>query len=283
MNIAVIATTPDVASMNIRKALLSELPLKEIGEQFDGHPVLTCTIGERDIRLYTSEKRSIHAEHIDRELSESGFIPGIIIFITKHQGGAGIKSLSCHAPGNWDKAEMGGTPKILCPAPASMLKVAAIALKEESEKMEWRFSLEVTHHGPELETPVMFMEIGSTPEEWPIPEAGIAVARAVRTVLETPHEEKQAVLLLGGGHYSHYGEKVQLHSGYACGHACPKFMLPYLDRDMLMQALDKTISPEKPIVLLDWKGLGPDKARIRDMLEEEGIEWSRSDKFFKPA
>lgn len=281
--IALSVSTQDAAGMNIRDALLHEIPFEESGEKFQGHPVCHTGLAGRNLKLYTIEQDSIYAEHLDRDLAESAFSPGLIIFLTKHQGGKGIQSLSCHSPGNWDRAEMGGSPRSLCPAPAAMLKAASIALKKEADALGWLFSHEVTHHGPELDTPAMFMEIGSTEKEWSVEEAGQAVARAVKTLLSERHEQCKTVLLLGGGHYSHYAEKVQLHSRYAMGHACPKFMLPSLDRGMLMQALEKTVTTERPIVLLDWKGLGTEKARLREMLESEGIEYDRSDRFFNPS
>lgn len=279
--IALVVSTKDIAGMNIRDALLQEISFEESGRVFHGHAVCRAGLGGRNLRLYTLEQDSIYAEHLDRELADAGFSPDLIIFLTKHQGGEGIKSLSCHSPGNWDRAEMGGSPKTLCPAPATMLKAASIALKKEAEAMGWLFSTEVTHHGPELDTPVMFMEIGSTKKEWPVKEAGKAVASAVKGVLTSESKPLRAVLLLGGGHYSHYAEKVQLTTDYAVGHACPKFMLQHVDKAMLMQALEKTVSVERPLVLLDWKGLGPEKARLKEMLNEEGIEYDRSDRFFK--
>lgn len=279
--VALVVSTQDAAGMNIRKALLGLPAFEESTEVFQGHAVCRAGLGGRDLRLYTLGQDSVSAEHLDRELADAGFSPDLIIFLTKHQGGEGIQSLSCHSPGNWDKAEMGGSPRTLCPAPAAMLKAASIALKKEADALGWIFSHEVTHHGPELDTPVMFMEIGSTEKEWPVEEAGQAVARAVKALLSERREQCKTVLLLGGGHYSHYAEKLQLQSGYAMGHACPKFMLPALDREMLLLALDKTVSTERPLVLLDWKGLGTEKARLRELLESEGIEYDRSDRFFK--
>lgn len=279
--IALVVSTKDSAGMNIRAALLEEILFEESAEQFSNNPVHRVGLAGRDIHLYTIEQDSIHAEHLDKELADTGFTADLIIFLTKHQGGAGIKSLSCHSPGNWDKAEMGGSPKTLCPAPVAVLKAASIALKKEAEAMGWIFSHEVTHHGPELDTPVLFMEIGSTENEWPMKNAGQAMARAVKAVLSEDLKARRAVLLLGGGHYSHYAEKVQFKTDCAVGHACPKFMLQHIDKAMLLQALEKTVSKDSPVVLLDWKGLGPDKARLRDMLNEEGIGWDRSDKFFK--
>ena len=279
--IALAVSEKDKAGMNIRQALLGTLPFENRKESFSGHAVHEAAINGKTVRLYTLQEDTIHAEHLNRRLADAGFSPDLVIFLTKHQGGEGIRSLSCHAPGNWYAAEMGGSPKRLCVAPATMLKAAALALKAEAERLGWLFSIEVTHHGPLMDAPVMFMEIGSTAAEWPLPEAGKAVASAVVAMLFVPYTERRAVLLLGGGHYSHYAEKIQLQSEYCLGHACPKFMIPHLDAGMVRQALERTLSSGKPIVLLDWKGLGAEKVRIREMLDAEKIPWERTDKFFK--
>ncbi len=279
-NVALAVSARDAAGLNIREALLGTLPFGKRKESFSGHAIYEAAINGKTVRLYTLQEDSIHAEHLDRRLADAGFRPDLVIFLTKHQGGEGIRSLSCHSPGNWHAAEMGGSPKRLCIAPAAMLKAATLALKAEADRMGWLLSVEVTHHGPLMDAPVMFMEIGSTAAEWPLPEAGKAVASAVVAMLSAPYVERRAVLLLGGGHYSHYAGKVQLSSEHALGHACPKFMLPHLDAGMVRQALERTLSSGKPVVLLDWKGLGSEKVRIREMLDAEGIAWERTDRFF---
>ena len=54
------------------------------------------------------DKESIYCENLDREINAD-----ILIFATKHQSGAGTKSLSVHIPGNFGKAEMGGKEKLI--------------------------------------------------------------------------------------------------------------------------------------------------------------------------
>ena len=278
--VALLVSTQDQAGMNIRSAVLEQFPFGNTGESFGSNDIYSTRIAGKDILLFTLEQKTIEAEQVDSQIAGRFFDPDILIFLTRHQGSGNIQCLSCHAPGNWGPAEMGGEGGKLCVAPAGMLKLASNALAKQAEGMGWQFSLEVTHHGPFVDTPAMFMEIGSTEKEWVIPEAGKAVARALKEVLTVHLEPKKTIFLVGGGHYSHYGEKVQLNSPFACGHAIPKFMLEHLDMEMLRQALERTVSVEQPLVLLDWKGLGEHKARIRDMLTENEIPWDRSDKFW---
>jgi len=81
---------------------------------------------------------------------------------------------------------------------------------------------------------------------------------------------------VGGLHYCNNFNKVQLRTNIAIGHICPKYMLEKLDSEMILQAMSKTI-PKPSFVLLDWKGLGREKQRIVNLLNELGIEYRRTD------
>ncbi|MBU0615902.1 MAG: hypothetical protein KJ601_07455, partial [Nanoarchaeota archaeon] len=60
------------------------------------------------------------------------------------------------------------------------------------------------------------------------------------------------------------------------GHICPKYILPSLTKDMIEQAINKTL-PKPSFAVLDWKGLGKDKSRLIEILKELNIEIKRSD------
>lgn len=112
-------------------------------------------------KLYFVEKESIFNENIDKEIEADLFI-----FATKHQSAKGVHSLSCHSLGNWDKAEAGGKERTLCIAPAVLLKEAFVELSKAGKEMHNEITLEVTHHGPYMEKPCMFIEIGSDKDNW---------------------------------------------------------------------------------------------------------------------
>ena len=81
--------------------------------------------------------------------------------------------------------------------------------------------------------------------------------------------------MIGGGHYNHYANKAMLQTNLAVGHICAKYNLENLDEDFLKQAMEKC---QAKLVLLDWKGLGKEKARILEILQKNSIEYKRSDK-----
>ena len=244
MKYAVIASKQDQAGMNIAKHLK---PLIE---------------KRNDIKLFIREEESIHCENIDKEIEAE-----IFIFATKHASAAGTPALSVHFPGNFAKAEMGGKSKTLCKTNASLEKEFYLKLKELHEG---EVTLEVTHHGPYLEKPCIFIEIGSTEKEWTNEEYGEIIAQ---TIAEVTKEVKQYKTLIGigGGHYPRTFNKILERTEYAIGHICPKYQLENLDENLLKQMLD---SEEYEFVIVDWKGVGEHKEKIKLLLEN--VEWKKA-------
>ncbi|KKN17856.1 hypothetical protein LCGC14_0961710, partial [marine sediment metagenome] len=89
-----------------------------------------------------------------------------------------------HTTGNWgNHADFGGDPFDLSQTSALLQKAGFISLirQEKLGELE-KFSedIEVTHHGPtNLEKPMLFMELGSSQENWNIKEAGEFLATAI--------------------------------------------------------------------------------------------------------
>ncbi len=200
------------------------------------------------------------------------------VFATRHQSESGKASLTCHTPGNWNKATMGGRKKSLCVAPAYYLKQFYLALKEY--EIDADITLEVTHHGPYLEKPCMFVEVGSNEKQWKNDEYAKIIAECIKKVFSQKEKKVKSCILLGGGHYSQAGNKIMERSEYSVGHICPKYMLEFLDKEMLLQAIEKT-SPKPEIILLDWKGMGQEKKRIVNLLDELSIEYKKSKEVLK--
>lgn len=262
--IAIITTTDDKASVNIKECLLELYDWEEDGE-FDSLPIYS--LGKA--KLYTTNTTSIFCEDIDEKIDADLFI-----FATKHQSKAGIPSLCCHTPGNWGKAEAGGKDREVCTAPASYLRAAFLKLKELND-INFEVVQECTHHGPFLIKPVMFIEIGSTEEQWIRKDCGKIIAKAIYYLITEEIEECKAALAIGGLHtmpnFTKYYEKTDI----AFAHCCPKYNLENLDKAMILEAMEKTVE-DCTEIYLDWKGLKQYKERIKLLLEELGIEFKRT-------
>ena len=260
MKTAIIISKKDPASLNIKDCLLEKYPFKE------NNDVYTL----EDINIYTIEEESIYSENIDKKIRADLFI-----FATKHESTSKINSLSVHVPGNWSKAELGGKDRELCVAPVSLIK--EILLELEKSNIDYEKIQEVTHHGPFLQKPCLFIEIGSTLSEWTNKEAGEIIATTIMNVLQKPTKKYKIAVGLGGLHHSPIFKKVILRTDITIGHICPKYMLENLDIEMLKQAIEKNVE-KVDLILLDWKGLGQYKQKVLDLVKETGLPYERTDK-----
>ena len=270
MNFAIITSVDCPAGNNIKSSLLNLFEFKPSGT-FDAQPVHAY---KDNIKLYTIKQKHIFAENLDKRIDAD-----IFIFATTHRSEKGVHSLSCHTPGNWGKAPLGGKDNTLCISPAILLKKAYLELKNNQHFVPTHeITLECTHHGPFLEKPAMFIEIGSTEEHWGNTLAGEIIARTIiKIIIEKDPENQKIAFGIGGPHYCNNFNKILDRSNIAIGHVCPKYALESLDEGMLKQALEKT-NEKVNLILLDWKGLGSHKSRIKEIIEKTNIEILRTDK-----
>lgn len=261
------------AGNNVKNHLINEFNFKKTDDTFDDNDIYQLN---NDIRLYTINTRHINAEDIDKKIEADKFI-----FSTTHRSEAGTASFSVHAPGNWNRAEMGGQKREICIAMPALMKQAYLELNKQNNIDKFNVTMECTHHGPYLEKPCMFIEIGSTEKEWTNQEAGRIIAQTITTVLagaDRYKEKKYEIAFgIGGPHYCNNFNKILERTDIAVGHVCPKYALEPLDEVMIKQGVEK--SQEKvDFVLLDWKGLGKEKQRIVDLLEKLNIKYKRTAK-----
>ncbi|MBT3324308.1 hypothetical protein HN681_03100 [archaeon] len=223
-------------------------------------------LDEFKMSYYEVDKSCLDCENIDEEVEGD-----VYIFATTHKSEKGDVSLTVHAPGNFGKAELGGKDKELCVAPASLIKKMYLELKKRFEGV---VSLEVTHHGPFMKKPACFLEIGSSEKEWNDKELGKIIAEVLRDSLGK--EEKCKTLIgIGGNHYPHDFNKILDRTEYAIGHICPKYNLENLDENMLKQMLERNLE-EVDLVAVDWKGLGQNKAKVKELLEKLNIKYKKT-------
>ncbi len=299
MSIAIISSTKDIASANIKGSLLDNFNFKEAEEKYGNNQVYHNTIGNEKIKIfssiksisyclynekikiYTIDSDLIHKENIDKEIDADLFL-----FISKHRAQEERKSLTVHPIGNFGKAEFGGKENSLCFCPTLYFKAILDELAKNSANSGYDVTVEATHHGPYLEKPALFIEIGSTEKEWEDKEAGKIVARAIinsikegNTLLNQNNTKINSAFIIGGGHYSHAANKLMLKDGFAAGHICGKYNLENLDALLIKEAMEKTV-PKASFVLLDWKGLGKEKRRIVTVLEKNVITYQRSNTLF---
>lgn len=254
--LAIVCSKVDPASMNIRDKLLKNMNFKRVEEKLWGNDVYVLD----DVLLVTVNQELIYADGVDEILKVKG-----IIFASRHAAESGMPAFLAHTPGNWtDETLYGGRPRSICVAMPIQLMAIVRDLnrfREEEGLIDWRCGLEVTHHGPYIEhVPAMFVELGSTHNEWRNSKAAELVARAIVNVLEVTEEVPVAVGF-GGPHYAPQFNKVLLNEKLAISHIVPKYAFPKVTNRELMLAVERsTVKPS--FALIDWKGLKSDERQL---------------------
>jgi D-aminoacyl-tRNA deacylase len=214
-----------------------------------------------EFHFYLAEGEIIYTENLNLEkINNYDFV----IFASKHKSEANQKSLSVHAPGNWRNADFGGQEGRVCKTSALFQKQLFEKLKFNADKFHLKgydLTLECTHHGPLIDKPCVFVEIGSSELEWKDRKAGFIVAKAIfeaiRDFKENPYNE--IAIGIGGKHYCPNFNKIQMNSNVAISHVIPQYVFP-LTEEMVQEAIAAT-EEDIDLILLDWKGLGKSEQR----------------------
>ncbi len=203
----------------------------------------------------------------------------MFIFASRHKSAAFKPALLTHIPGNWGSAELGGKASTLCIAHPTALKVALQTLLAERQRLEltdWACGLEVTHHGPFIsDIPVLYIEIGSTEEEWQNPQAAEAISQAVVSVAQRHQESNPVVFGVGGPHYCPAFTRLCAETPYAVSHILPKYYLDQVTPAIIEHAIERTSTPPT-YAALDWKGMkGSQRDQIIQIVSKLGFETKR--------
>jgi D-aminoacyl-tRNA deacylase len=270
--ILMIASKKDEASLNIARQMIEKHDFERASKRFMGNPVYSREMPNGE----TSELIFINQEPINSQRLPFPELAELLIFLSRHKSESGRPTLSVHTPGNLGEARLGGVSKSVSISPASAMKEALLAMKRAQEEMnlEYEVSYECTHHGPSLIRPTMFVELGSSPEQWGDVDAAEAVARGA---LAAASAQKcyPTVLGIGGPHYNTKFTSRALTTEIAFGHIIPKYAIAGLDEPMLMQCIERTVEPVRR-VFLDWKGIrGADKRILLDRLDKLRLEYEK--------
>jgi len=272
--ILIVASSKDVASSNIKRQILDHYSFRTTTENFQGDLVYDTDIDGRHVRVVTLKDEGVYAQNLTHFFAELE----LVIFISRHSSVSGTPTLSVHTPGNLSVAELGGFPKRVSVSPANAMRDAlkAMMLFKEEMHLDYEVSYECTHHGPSLDLPAMFAELGSSPKQWNDLKAAEAVAHATMKAISKFGESRATVVLgIGGPHYNGKFTRIALESEIAFGHMVPKYAIPYIDAEVLGQCMEKTLEKVEYAVL-DWKGIkGEHKSKLVEILKEMNIPFKK--------
>jgi D-aminoacyl-tRNA deacylase len=219
------------------------------------------------------ELRTFEELHLHLDDAADAFTqPSLLCFLSRHSGETG-PLLSAHFTGNFGPAEYGGADGELARACPGAQKAVVAALDRHAPD-GYDVGIECTHHGPSrIGVPSMFVELGSSDEEWNDPDGARAVARAVLDLSGvsadlTDGDRTRQVVGFGGGHYAPRFERVVRETDWAVGHVGADWPLdamghPREHPDVVRSAFEASAA--------DLAVVDGDRPSLVDVVREEGF------------
>lgn len=263
----IVCSTADVASTTLRDALLDRAELESMEEGvWRGDGTILWTIDD------------LHLDHDDLDVEVEQALDLTVdrtIVLSRHQSEAGVPSLTVHPIGNFGEAPYGGREATLVPAPTTFLVPMLRGIADRAPD-GYDPTLEATHHGPHLETPTCFVEIGSDEQAWKDRDAADAMVDALLAARDV-EPAGPTIVGIGGGHYQPRLTDVARTRDVRLGHMLPDWAcsgVPSLELvEMMVEA-----TPGAEAAYLDRRSFDHAEAeRVEAVVEEAGLEVVRSD------
>ena len=304
MGVLLLASKSDTASMTLFDAIMR---LKGWSEVF------TRTYGDYYIHecgsvyLLLIEQIHIRADGIDSIFTKNtGFSIDDVLILSRHVSRSNTPAMTLHAIGipgvlpYGEQGNSGGENGLLVPPSkyfASLFRRMNLLAREKKLNLDFDLTLETTHHGPILTTPTLYIEIGSTENEWSREDVADCWAEVISDVLvmfggrSTYFNPDSDVMVgFGGGHYAPRHKAVILNSDINIGHIIANYSLIFEQKDdsvfpsgpwskCIQSAVDSTrisFPQNKIFAHLDRKSFkGWERSAILQRLEELGVEVRR--------
>lgn len=202
--------------------------LPSTGEFVDGVPLRRLN----DVTLLVRRPgRHVHDERLDLRLPPAVRSDRpVLVFPSVHRSRENVVCLTAHPIGNLGPtAELGGRPRTVAPADARSMTAVLRSLAEAGAKEGLDTTFESTHHGPELELPAFFAEVGYGTAAGPPEPAVRILARVLAEIVPDPRD--RVAVGAGGGHYAPHFTDLALHRAWAFGHIVSRHALEGLDAE----------------------------------------------------
>lgn len=258
--ILIVASDKDEAGVNIRSQIMKMMEWENPGNKTRRHG---------DIIMTSIDDYHLYHDNIDSELGKKLDVKfDVVIFASKHKSESGMKTLSVHHVGNYNKAEYGGREKTLVNSSPHFM-TNALRIMKKKNKADYHVCFEVTHHGPYLKTPAFFIEIGSDENAWKDEKAGKIIAETIIETIKNP-QKYPVVIGVGGGHYAPRFTELALSKKVSFAHMLPKYQIGNIDEKMVEEVIEKS----KPdFVYFHKKGMRKsDYRRLKEVFWSKGIK-----------
>jgi D-aminoacyl-tRNA deacylase len=250
-----VAYQNDPAGYNMAKFLSKNM--HQDGEIFHGK--------QYDLLIISTP--SIEADWLEEKYNYDGFV-----FLSKHAAESGVLALTCHSTGNFSEAKFGGKKReVAIPHPFLQKEYLKTLWENKNQFTDFQITLEATHHGPtSLTKPTIFIEIGTTEKQWNNISLCNSVAVLLEDVLSRNFKTAPVAICFGGTHYPEKFTNMLIEGSFALGTITPKHALDEVDQKLFEHILSKNKLAKA--ALLDWNGLGPNKQKIINFLDNTDLE-----------
>ena len=262
MEILVIYSNNDQAGVSIVKKLIENNDFEK--EESNKNEIYK----KNNLRIISTDKDLVNINDL------SPFNADLYVFASRHKAEKGKPTLSAHFTGNFSsEARLGGNGKEIAISFPGLLKDYMKNLWNlKNEIKEFNIVIEATHHGPtSLRKPSIFIEIGPSMKEWVNENAAELVSKSIWKSCSRISKSNKVAIGFGGPHYSEKFTKFIIESEFSLASVASKYNLQYIDKEMVIQMKNKSIEPVR-YAALDWKGLGKEKKRLIDVINELDLE-----------
>ncbi len=281
-NFTIITSINDPASKNMQDYLIEE-------EEFiDRNNDLDIAQNENNSYLNYKKYESTNYPNISLIITNQNllfinnldeFIPdnNMIIFLSRHVSKSKMPTLTSHSTGNFsDNNTTGGKSMEIGNTFPTFQKQYMKNLYDNRDKcLEYDLKIEATHHGPTTSNnPMLFIEIGSTENEWKNRFTASIVCRCLLDTIKKMKNidnESNIGLGIGGNHYPQKFNDLILYSNVAFGPIISKYNLPDITIKSIEQSITKSIEKIHQIYV-DEKGLGKQKEKTLNLIKDMGLE-----------
>lgn len=256
--IGIIVSRTDPASVNIGREILSIA--RDEGTVTETEQTDVYRFPGAELRIF--EESQLSLDNVEKTYLPSE--PELFVFASCHAGETG-PLLTAHPTGNFGPATLGGQDHSLARAAPNAQKVALTLLTEHAPE-GYDVGMEGSHHGPtEIDTPSLFVELGSEESQWNNTDGARAVARTILGLRDVDPNTDRTIVGFGGGHYVPTFERIVRETSWTVGHVGVDWALSEIgspDEDILTQAFERSgaeyalIDGEHPELACTIRSLG---------------------------
>ncbi len=166
---------------------------------------------------------------------------------------------------------MGGGRRKLVKATPHTMTATLRSIKELNDNSEYGVSFEVTHHGPYVETPTMYMEIGSDETRWTDTHAADILVNAF---LQRNDDNYVVAVGIGGGHYAPRFSEAAFTHKIDFGHMIPTYQLDDATDDEIIGMINNSVKASNADVVYIHRNSmsGSEERRIENLVDSLGLE-----------